>query len=429
MKNEPIIQNRPKRSRKSSRNRNVNLIIFILVFLVLIIAVPYYFLAPKKETFKLQKYEQAQVITRDFVKNVSASGTVVADEKAVIKNRIAGTVVGLFLEVGDLVKKGDLLVELASDDVVAALRKAKIDYQKKIQDEKRLAMEHQRNIDQYEQDINQAEIDYQKLKAKLPTWEKLFELGEISKLALAEEKSKVEMAEKKIEQLIVTKKYAIAKNQLEKEGLAESIINFKKEIEKLEADLESCKIAAPIDGKVVNLSVRLGETVQAVTPLVELIDDQSLIVIGQVSQRVIDAVKVEQKVQINTGTNIFPGRVTRIAEIAEEGKIDVEVEFEEVPIGLRPQTTASLDIQVGLFKDSLALPRGRYLSSGMERFVYQLEGDQANKVEVTFGLINENYVQVKSGLKEAAWIITSSYDNFIHLEEIDINPEGGFESD
>lgn len=427
MKNEPIIQNRPKRSKKSSRN--LNLIIFILVFLGIIVAVPYYFLTPKKETFKLQQFEQAQVRRQDFRKNVSASGTVIADEKAVVKNRIAGTVVGLFFEVGDLVNQGDLLVELASEDVVEEFRKAKTDYQKKIQEEKRLVLEHQRNIDQYDQDIAQAEVDYQRLKAKLPTWEKLFELGEISKLTLEEERSKVELAEKKIDQLIATKQYAIEKNQLEKDGLAESIVASKKEIEKLEADLESCKITAPIAGKVVSLPVKLGENVQAVSTILELIDDQSLLVVGQVSQKVIDAVKVDQKVQINTGNEIYPGRVTSIAQIANEGKIEVQVEFDQVPAGLRPQTTANLDIQVGLFKDSLALPRGRYLSSGLERFVYQIAGDRAEKVEVTFGLINGNFIQVKSGLEEDAWIITSSYDNFIHLEEIEINPEGGFEND
>lgn len=426
MKNEPIVQNRPKRSGKSD-NRNLNLIIFIFIFLGVIVAVPYYFLAPKKENFNLQQYEYSQVRRRDFIKNVSASGTIVAKEKAVVKNKIAGTVVGLFWEVGDLVKKGDLIAELASDNITEELRKAKTDYQKKIQEEKHMVMEHQRNLDQYDQDINQAEIDYQKLKTKLPTWEKLCELGELSKAALEEEKSKVEKANKKIARLIATKKYTVKSNQLEKDGLAESIVASKEEIKKLQADLESCKIKAPIDGKVVSLPVKLGENVQAVSTIVEIIDDQSLSVVGEVSQKVIDAVKVGQKVQINTGNNLYLGQVTSISEIAKEGKISIQVDFDQVPRGLRIQTIANLDIQVGLYKNSLALPRGRYLSSGMERYVYQIEGDLAKKVEVNFGLINGNYIQVKSGLDEAAWIITSSYDNFVHLDEIQLNPEGGFQ--
>ncbi len=427
MKDEPIIQDRPKRRRKSGRNRNLNLIIFVVVFLVLIVAIPYYLFVPREETFKLQQYEQAAVTVRDFIKNVSASGTVVASDKSVIKSEIPGTVIGIFYQPGEIISKGDILVELASDELEDDLQTAESEYQKKVKEQKQLVLDHQRNIQQFDENTKSAEEEYEAIKAEYPVWEQLYQLGEISKSQLEAEKKKVEQAAKKINDLQENRVYTIDKYELDQEALAGIIADYERNVKKLQEDIDSCKIAADIDGKLVTLPVKIGDSIQIGNTIAEVIDDTSLIVEGEVSQNVIDAVEVGQKVNINAGSNQYIGEVTFIAAIANESNIAIEVAFDQVPAELRPQTSVALDIQVGIFEDCLALPRGRYLSSGMERYVYLIDGEKGIKTQVSFGLINGNYVEVKAGLAEGDMIISGSYDSFIHLDEIEINPEGGID--
>lgn len=82
-------------------------------------------------------------------------------------------------------------------------------------------------------------------------------------------------------------------------------------------------------------------------------------------------------------------------------------------------------IHLQLQKDSLYLPRGAYLTSGQQLFVYVIDGNKAQKREVQFGLLDGNAVQILRGLELGERVIISSYDAFRHLDEIEILPEGG----
>jgi HlyD family secretion protein len=105
--------------------------------------------------------------------------------------------------------------------------------------------------------------------------------------------------------------------------------------------------------------------------------------------------------------------------------VTVRVDFLEDASGLLPNTGVNVDIRLRLHKDSPALPRGPYLTSGQQLFVYVIEGERAVRREVQFGLLQGSIIQVLRGLDVGERVITSSYDAFRHLEEITILPEGG----
>lgn len=65
------------------------------------------------------------------------------------------------------------------------------------------------------------------------------------------------------------------------------------------------------------------------------------------------------------------------------------------------------------------------MTSGQQLFVYVIEGSKAVQRDVQFGLIQGNNIQILSGLNAGDKVIISSYDQFRHLEEIEILPEGG----
>lgn len=429
MKSEPIIQNKPKKRRKTGERRNLNLIIFVLVFLALIIAIPYYLFVPKEEKYLLKQFEYAQVSTHDFTKTVSAQGEVVAAKKVTVKSKITGLVVKLSHVPGDIVEQGDLLIEIAAETLREDLKDAQTQYEKKIQEKKQLLLDHNRQFEQSKQQILDAEIQYQKSFQQYPTYEKLYELGEISLAQLEEEKMGVEKAKKAIEEARETKEYTVEKQKLEIEAIEEAITNHTETINDLEKKLANRMIYADFAGKLVELKVELGDSIQEGATVAEIIDESSLMIEGKVSQNMIDNVEIDQQVEISTGSRSYSGKITYIAAVAEEGNIEIKVAFDDVPQELRPQTSVNLGIRVGEFKDRLALPRGRYLSSGREKYVYLIEDNQAIKKEVTFGLVDGNYIEIKAGLSKTNKIITSSYDNFIHLDQIQIYPEGGSNDD
>ncbi len=73
-------------------------------------------------------------------------------------------------------------------------------------------------------------------------------------------------------------------------------------------------------------------------------------------------------------------------------------------------------------------PRGAYLASSRELFVYVIEGSKAVQRDVRFGSIFGNRIEVVDGLSVGESVITSSYEEFKDRREIKVAPEGGRES-
>ena len=80
--------------------------------------------------------------------------------------------------------------------------------------------------------------------------------------------------------------------------------------------------------------------------------------------------------------------------------------------------TAVGTIDLGKTEGALLLPRGPYLTTGSERYLYKVVGNTARRIAVTFGSTEGSSVQVQSGVSEGDTIITSGYQNFIEYDQV-----------
>ncbi|NRB81389.1 MAG: hypothetical protein HRU38_22450, partial [Saccharospirillaceae bacterium] len=83
-------------------------------------------------------------------------------------------------------------------------------------------------------------------------------------------------------------------------------------------------------------------------------------------------------------------------------------------------STAIGEFSLGIQKDVLTLPRGAYLTTGSQRYVYVINDGQAVKTAVSFGDIQNNTVQILSGLTQGDEVIVSGYQNFISEQLISV---------
>ena len=82
-------------------------------------------------------------------------------------------------------------------------------------------------------------------------------------------------------------------------------------------------------------------------------------------------------------------------------------------------------LETGVTEAALVLPRGPYLTTGSQRYLYRLEGDRAVRSAVTFGRIEGNRVEVVTGVAAGDRIIVSGYQNFIEHETINVTATEG----
>jgi HlyD family secretion protein len=72
----------------------------------------------------------------------------------------------------------------------------------------------------------------------------------------------------------------------------------------------------------------------------------------------------------------------------------------------------------------MMIPRGPYLTTGSQRYLYKVEGNVARRVDVTFGVMEGNTVEVLTGVEAGDEVITSGYQNFIEFEQITLERGG-----
>jgi len=77
-------------------------------------------------------------------------------------------------------------------------------------------------------------------------------------------------------------------------------------------------------------------------------------------------------------------------------------------------------ITLGTTTDSLVLPRGAYLTTGGQKYVYKVNGTTAKKTAVEFGDMQGNKVVVTKGLEAGDRIITTGYTSFIDSDTVEL---------
>lgn len=116
----------------------------------------------------------------------------------------------------------------------------------------------------------------------------------------------------KAEYDLVENKYLLAK---------EDVIAFEKELERVKADLEDTKVAAPVSARVISKTVEVGEVVAGGTPIVTLVNMDELYL------KVFLPTEISGKVSVGDEARIFPDAFPEEAFEAVVDKVAEKAEF------------------------------------------------------------------------------------------------------
>ena len=131
------------------------------------------------------------------------------------------------------------------------------------------------------------------------------------------------------------------------------------------------------------------------------------------------------------GARAFAGSVIAIGSVARQSAdglgatVLVRVRPEPEAGPLLPGASAVGVLEIGVQESALVLPRGPFLTTGSQRWLYRIEGDRALRVAATFGRIEGNRVVVVSGVAAGDQVIVSGYQNFIEHETVSLGTAQG----
>lgn len=370
--------------------------------------------------------ELGEVIKRDIVEKVSASGVVQPETEVKMSPDVAGEIIELNVNEGDSVKEGDLLVKIRPDNFISALDRAQANLNQQLA-----------NLAQSKAALKRSEAQFNRAELSFNRNSKLYEDKVISDADFEQAKADFLTAKNDLEasrQSVLAAEYIIKSSQASVDEAAEN--------------LRLTNVYSPTNGVVSSLLVEQGERVvgtaqMAGTEMLRIADLSRMEVRVNVNENDIVRISLKDTTLIDVDAYAFSGKkftgvVTAIANSAnEKASADAVTEFEvrirllndsykelisnENPFPFRPGMTASVEIITEKKESVLSIPlaavttrAGQTIDSGdgsgtMKELVFIREGEVAQMREVKTGISDFENIELLEGLEEGQEVITGPY--------------------
>lgn len=402
---------KPKSGKRPRRGRKI--IVLLVIALIGTGAWFKYF----RKTDELIAVETAKVGRRDLTEIVLANGRIQPVTQVTINPEVAGEIVELPVKEGDVVKKGDLLVQIKPDNYRASKNSAEASHLSALGSRE------------------QAQAELEKAEADFKRNDELFRSKLVAANVFADFKTLLSVAKLR---------YQNATHQANQAKFA---------LDKAEDDLTKTTIISPIDGTVMRLKSQLGERVLGtsfnmgteIMTIARLDEMEARVDIGEID---IVLIKDQQNVRLEVDAyknQKFKGRVSAIANASkssgqtqaasssqqqEAPKFEVKIRILDKE-AFRPGMSVSAEIETRSRQAVIAVPiqsvTTRLPKAGAVptkdaktdgkpagpvkpvEVVFARDGDHVKMIPVTTGISDSDYFEITSGLSEGEEIITGGY--------------------
>jgi HlyD family secretion protein len=413
----------------ASKKKKIGRIVTLAVVIAVSAAVFFFFrLSASAETISIKTYTLTKVYSGELVSTTEASGTVVLPTQVTIVSTEDGYADELLTEEGDLITTEDVMAILDVPDLddkydaltvslkqaVIELESVETDYEFQIKD---LVLK----LERLEDDILEAQEDVRSFKelAELKSSRQTdFEDAEDALEALSEQKEDYEIS---LDETRVKKDIALRKQQASIDQIEVNLTNTI-------SDIEDTRIKSPIAGEVLSINEDLaipGSSIESTDSLFIVADRTNSFIDFDVYEQYADLLKIGGEMTVTIGSDTMKAEIVKIGKIAtmDSDGLSAMISVRARPIteeSLTPGASAVASITLGVEENVLMLPRGSYLTTGSQKWVYKVEDNKAVKTEVTFGQMEGTEVEILSGLATGDSIITSSYQSFIDEQQIEL---------
>ncbi len=310
----------------------------------------------------------ATIESRDIRFSVTAAGEIGPSEQVSVRPEVNGKISVLTVDVGDTVKKGELLFKL--DDSELQAQRASAD----------------KEVERTQLQVEQAERDYRRAV-------ELFKEQLVSQQVFDDAKTT----------------WGLAKNALEKN---------QKQLDITLEQLKKTTVSAPFNCTVLTRPVSIGQAVSGSggfnsgTEVLTIANLNDLIINAHINQADVTRLNPHQDVEVTV--EAVPGLkvIGKVERIAPQATIKNNIKgfatrilLKDVDKRIRPGMTANISIPVASADNVVASPLAAVFTElnsdtkQLERFAWVRSGEDWERRSITIGVSDYFYVEVTSGLK------------------------------
>lgn len=342
---------------------------------------------------------------------ITATGTVKYQEEVPLAFETAGTVKEVYVQAGDSVVAGQVLVQMDTETLqqvvsesAASLKEAELNWQQQVVDAQSTIVKAKQTLRTAEQNAdpaylaNQLYIAEQSVSIASNNLAKAQQSGEQSSI----QQAKTSLAQAQINlmsaqnthdggaaQTVETAKAALSNEEAQLTRLAEktSLAKAQTAVVKAQENLTKATLVAPADGVIIDIPIKKGQTIKdAATAMILATGGDLLIVDATVSQAEIAKIKVGQKADITLDSAPDQHMSATVSKVALKGTttqnvttFNVTMKMDQASDLLRAGMNANVGIIVAESKDVLTIPSQALKTQGNQKgvLVVQSSGTEA----------------------------------------------------
>ncbi|MEE9407845.1 MAG: RND transporter [Polaribacter sp.] len=202
-----------------------------------------------------------------------------------------------------------------------------------------------------------------------------------------------------------------------------SLENMEKSLELLRKNKENFVVKAPVDGLLSSFNPILGESYNQGQPIgkMDVLDGYKLV--ANVDEYYISKLQEGILGTVTLNAKNYEVKLSKVFSEIVGGQFKLELNFKQDSLSSVVKRGMSLKTKVFLSgkTEALLLSKGLFYQSTNGAWVFVLNSEnKAVKRTIKIGRENPFYYEVLEGLQEGDKVITSSYDDYENVEEINI---------
>ncbi|GHU60132.1 secretion protein HlyD [Clostridia bacterium] len=367
-------------------------------------------------------------VEKGSIQNViSYSGQVVPDDEAAVYSTISGKVERVYFDVGDRVKKGDVLLTMDKRNIQDNIKNLKAQLAS-AQAAVRAAETAVDNVTggQWQNQmltataaIDRAQLSLDESKRNYENARQMYELDAISSVELHQSEVAVQNAQLAYDQAVES--YNIASERIAEDNFASAdnaraqaqaqVNTINVQIANATAMLSDASVKSPIAGIVSARAAKDGGVLGASSAAFTIVNIDKVEYVVKVTESVINKLSVGQEIQVKISAasgDAFVGVVDNIPPMADQSKtFPVRVVIDNKDLLIKAGMFGTVDIVLESHNDVVIVPRSAVMTDEEGDCVFVTDNDTAKKVRVETLLDDGRNVEIASGLEAGQALIVS----------------------
>lgn len=282
-----------------------------------------------------------------------------------INAQTPGKVDAVYFEIGDTVKKDDILFKMDTDAFDINKNSA---------------------LTQLSNNLENSKLNYNQAKDNFEDQKTLYSKGLISKLEF-------DNAQKSFDQAQIQ--------------YNNSRTDYQSKVSSFGDQLESYVVKSSVSGIIIGKTISANQYASTQNGF-SIIENDKLKINSSIASKYVHQISPGQKVDIyvNTIDKTYQGTVESVSYVAQQGAYPIEVSIESDG-AILPGMYAELNIHTKVQENSIIVPKDSIITEEGKTYIYTTkDGQTANKTEIQTGSSDRQNIEITQGITEGQQIIT-----------------------